>query len=78
MAAATFSISAFTTMENAPNVINTRGNVRILSTSPSVTFARPITTAAIMAVPNPEISMPGTMAATITRLSALKSQLTSR
>ena len=31
-----------------------------------------------MAVPNPAISIPGTMAATITRLSALKSQLTSR
>src|SRR5579863_6057847 len=78
MAAATFNMRALITMRNAPKVRSVKGNVAIFNRSPSVTLTRPMTTAAIIAVPKPSISMPGTRAATITRLTALSSQLTSR
>lgn len=52
------------------------GKVKIFSINPIVALTSPITIAAISAVPNPFISNPGIIYETITRLNAIRNQLT--
>ena len=51
-----------------------RGNVIIFRSMPIVPLTRPMTTAAISAVPNPFTKNPGTKCATSSKHSALKTQ----
>jgi hypothetical protein len=73
---ANFNITALITKRNNPNVSIVIGKVKIFSINPIVALTKAITITAINAVPNPLISNPGMMCATIIKLNALKNQLT--
>ena len=73
--AASFNMSALITHQNNPKVSIVNGNVMILRKKPMVPFARPITTAAINAAPNPLTSKPLMKYATISRLNAFSSHV---
>jgi len=77
-AAASSSMSALMTHQNNPRVRIVNGNVTTLRKKPMVPFARPITTAAINAEPNPLMSKPLIKCATMSRLTALSNHVTRR
>ena len=71
---ANFSMNALISSQKSPKVTIVRGNVRIFKRMPIVPLTRPMTTAAINAVPNPWMKNPGTKFATSSRHRALNIQ----
>ena len=58
--AASLRMIAFTTKVNSPKVTIFTGRVRINNIGRKIAFKNPITTAASIALPNPDILNPGT------------------
>ena len=70
-------MSALITSQNRPKVIRIRGRLISFSNRPSVPFTKPMTTAAMSAVPKPLTINPGTNRETSSKHSALKIQCAS-